>query len=123
MGFRYSSKRKKHQRQLNTALRECNKYIEDDTVWRGRFAVRCVESYLVKYEDESGYYLKVRLRFIDKKTSKYHDVCGVSYNFTFFNGSKLFWLMNNVITKIFEPDGFGDGVDYRQHPMPKLLLN
>lgn len=83
-------------------MRKLNNSIKNDEFWKGRFIVRCKESYLRNFDDLSGCYLFVRLRFIDNKTGKHFDVYNTADNFTSFGGSKLFWLMNDIINNHFE---------------------
>ena len=98
MGYRYSSNRKRHQRQVNKVFRALNKNIEKDELWQGRFVARQRASYFVQYEDKSGYYLVVVYDFLDKKTgqtSRLYNELG--WSLSFFNGTKLFMQMNDFI--------------------------
>lgn len=98
MGYRYSTNRKRHQRQVNKVFRALNKNIEKDELWQGRFVARQRASYFVQYEDKSGYYLVVVYDFLDKKTgqtSRLYNELG--WSLSFFNGTKLFMQMNDFI--------------------------
>ena len=63
-----SKKRKKHQRAVNRIVRELNKSIENDELWRGRVVCRQSHCEFEVYKDGSGATLWVTLLFIDKKT-------------------------------------------------------
>lgn len=93
--WRYSSNRKHHQRRLNRAMRELNKNIEQDSLWRGRFYVRQIESHFYRYEDLSGWELVVKLCFYDKESSTTRIVTGAANSLLF--GSTLWWHMNDFI--------------------------
>lgn len=120
----YSIHRKVTQRTLNSHVRRCNRIIENDYLWRGRFFIRQVRADFHKFDDGSGGELFVTLRFYDKKTMKYIDSFGTASDFCFGWGS-VYWLMNKAITEIFDvwkkdredPDGpYQDRVDYMSIP-------
>ena len=69
-----SKDRKAHQRAINRAVRACNKQLELDDLWLGRFVVRQYEDSprWRKYEDGSGAELWVKLKFIDRATGRYY---------------------------------------------------
>ena len=117
MGWIYSHKRKRHQRAINKVVRNCNRAIENDELWRGRFVVRQKHSQFYHYEDKSGAYMWVSLEFRDKKfgtTKMYNFDTG---DLCMWNGSKLFWAMNDFIIKHChaweEDDPYKDTTDYR----------
>ena len=129
----YSNNRKKIQRTMNYYVRLVNKNIFNDYLWRGRFFVRQVESpHFVPFEDGSGAELFVTLRIFDKKTEKYVDSFDSVSNFCFFNGSRLAWLMNDVITKHFavwnkskedESNPYNDRILYSSIPDEYIVKN
>lgn len=63
--------RKKLQRRVNNLVRACNKNIEQDDLWKGRFCARQLYSQYQWYEDNSGAMLVVVLDFFDKKSKKH----------------------------------------------------
>ena len=67
-GWLTSKDRKRHQRAMNDIMRQINRYVEIDPLWKGRFYVRQIASQWSEYEDKSGAALWVVLRFYDKKT-------------------------------------------------------
>ena len=98
MGYRYSAKRKRHQRQVNKIFRALNKIIEKDELWQGRFVARQRASYFVQHEDKSGYYLIVVYDFLDKKTGQTSKLYNeTDWSLSFFDGTKLFMQMNDFI--------------------------
>ena len=67
----YSCNRKRHQRVINKAIRDMNKNIENDNLWKGRFYCRQIYSpYWEVYSDKSGGIMHVHVEFCDKKTQK-----------------------------------------------------
>ena len=98
MGYRYSAKRKRHQRQVNKVFRALNKSIEKDELWQGRFVARQRASYFIQHEDKSGYYLIVVYDFLDKKTGQTSKLYNeTDWSLSFFDGTKLFMQMNDFI--------------------------
>ena len=98
MGYIYSAKRKRHQRQVNKIFRALNKNIEKDELWQGRFVARQRASYFVQHEDKSGYYLIVVYDFLDKKTGQTSKLYNeTDWSLSFFDGTKLFMQMNDFI--------------------------
>lgn len=96
----YSNNRKKYQRKMNYYMRKINKNIENDNLWRGRFVMRQDCAQWVKYEDNSGYALYVRLYCVDKKTGRKQFIPMHSVNsLCFWNGHKLWEIMNNFIVE------------------------
>lgn len=94
-----SDNRKRHQRAVNKVFRRLNKHIENDDLWLGRFAVKQDEAYWIPYEDGSGHYLVIKYHFIDKKTGFTKSYCECSNHLIIWNGSHLFWDMNNFIVQ------------------------
>ena len=67
--------RKTYQRKFNHKIRQLNKSIEQDKLWRGRFVFLQKNCRWWGFEDSSGGQLSVCVRAYDKKTSYYHDYC------------------------------------------------
>lgn len=63
-----SLKRKKHQRKITRAIRNMNKDIEKDELWKGRFFARILKTSFKIYEDKSGAVIYALVEFYDKKT-------------------------------------------------------
>jgi hypothetical protein len=114
-----SRKRKRHQRAINKVVRELNKQIENDSLWRGRFVVRQIRSNFTTFEDGSGAVLVAILRFYDKKTGITDDIYVDSFAFTMWGGSRVFWVMNEFIVNTCDvwnsknEDPRKDNTDYR----------
>ena len=94
-----SKNRKRHQREMNKIMRELNKNIEKDNLWKGRFYVRQITSQWREYEDKSGAELYVVLQFYDKETGISKKVAGAVNAWRFFDGISLWWEMNDFIVK------------------------
>lgn len=115
-----SQNRKRHQRAMNKLVREMNKSIENDSLWLGRFYVRQSEAQWVTYEDGSGAELWVTLCFIDRKTGYNYEVVDTVNYWRHFNGSHLFWKMNEFIidrVKVWQEEprpSIENAVDYRK---------
>lgn len=94
-----SKNRKRHQREMNKIMRELNKNIEKDDLWKGRFYVRQVASQWYEYEDKSGAELWVVLQFYDKETGISKEIADTVNHWRYFDGNHLWWEMNNFIVK------------------------
>ena len=98
--FKFSNKRKVHQRMLNQVMRAMNKNIANDTLWKGRFIVRQLNGELFRYEDGSGSYYFVSIALVDKKTKQikviWEDANVLARS---LGNSCLFWEMNKFITE------------------------
>lgn len=96
-----SKNRKVHQRAINRAVRACNKQLEMDDLWLGRFVVRQYEDspQWRKYEDGSGAELWVKLKFIDRATGRYYVGNHTVNEWCSFNGSHIWRIMNWLITE------------------------
>lgn len=92
-----SKNRKRHQRAMNAAIREMNRIIWDDDLWKGRFYARQAGAQWYTYEDGSGAELWVVLQFIDRVTGKTQEMAETVNHWLF--GSRLFWSMNCFITE------------------------
>ena len=91
-----SLKRKKYQRAVNRFIRELNKAIENDELWKGRFYAHQIQSSFYIYSDRSGAVLYYRLRFVDKEKKKYFDVPGWFDTHLFYR-SKICEALNEYI--------------------------
>lgn len=92
-----SNNRKVHQRAINQAVRQLNKNIQNDPLWRGRFKVSQEAAQWYSYEDGSGYELYVVLRFTDTKTGKIQELGESVNHWLFTNGFHLWKAMNDFI--------------------------
>lgn len=93
-----SKNAKVHQRRMNRAMRELNKNIENDSLWRGRFYVHQVARQRYVYEDGSGMELWVTLEFVDRKTGRTKQLLETVNYWTSFC-SRLFWEANTFIVE------------------------
>ena len=95
-----SCNRKVHQRKINKMIRQTNKQLENDNLWKGRFYCHQIHSpHWEIYEDKSGGIMFVNIEFCDKKTQKRwiqgfdtNDICR-------WGGWKLWCAMNDFIVK------------------------
>lgn len=95
-----SKDKKHHQRALNKLIRQVNKSLEQDELWRGRFMVRQVESpQWICYEDGSGAGLYVTLEFVDRCTGRYWRLYESVNHWRFWGGSYLWRAMNDFIVE------------------------
>lgn len=64
--------RKKQQRKVNKIIKEANRRMKEDSLWRGRFQIKQLRSdyrpFPRDYSDYGSFY--VELEFVDKKTGK-----------------------------------------------------
>ena len=98
-GWLYSQKRKRHQRALNSLVREVNKAIEQDDIWNGRFYIRQKDARWYIYEDKSGADLYVTLCFIDKVTGMVQEYRRTVNQWRFAGGCHMYWAMNDFIVE------------------------
>lgn len=98
--WKTSKKRKKHQRALNKLVRDLNKSMAEDSLWRGRFFIRQGRSSIINYEDGSGATLGVELIFCDKKTGLFWRRCETSNVWCHLCGYHIWEDMNKFITEI-----------------------
>ena len=105
-----SFNRKKHQRRMNKYVRELNKNIANDDLWRGRFVIRQEGNpgfYI--YEDKSGAEMPhVHLVITDLKTGKRYDNWDSDNGWCHFNSSHIWEFANKAITEIFDVWRVGD---------------
>lgn len=93
-----SKNAKVHQHRMNKAMRELNKTLENDNLWRGRFYVHQVARQRQVYEDGSGMELWVTLELVDRKTGRTKQVLETVNYWTSFC-SRIFWKMNSFIVE------------------------
>ena len=91
-----SLNKRKLKRAINKEIRSLNKNIYNDSIWMGRFVVHQESLFIHQFEDKSGLYAEITVKFIDKLT-KIEDVQKFSDADLFFG--KHFWLMNKFITE------------------------
>lgn len=94
-----SQNRKRHQREINRLMRSLNKAIEEDCLWNGRFIVRQYDAQWLRYPDSSERKLYVKLKFIDRATSRYYVGNHTVNEWCSFNGSRIWRIMNWLITE------------------------
>ena len=94
-----SKNRKIHQRKMNKAMRQINKDIQQDSLWRGRFCVRQKQAHWEQYSDGSGAELMCLLEFIDKKTGLTNEIWATANQWLFGNNFSIWCAMNNFIIK------------------------
>ena len=100
MNWIYCFNKKKHQRLMNKLVRKMNKNIEQDSLWKGRFCARQVESpQWTVYDDKSGAELFVHILFIDKKTKKVMLKADTVAAWSLSNAYRLWYDMNYFITE------------------------
>lgn len=63
-------KTKKIQRHVNAMVRDLNRNIERDELWKGRFYAHQIYSYFTPAEDHTWVYGRFLIEFVDKKTGK-----------------------------------------------------
>lgn len=119
-GWMTSFNRKKHQRRMNKYVRELNKNIANDDLWRGRFVIRQEgnPSFHI-YEDKSGAVMPhVHLVITDLKTGERYDQWDSDNGWCHFNGSRIWEFANKAITEIFDVWRKNDDPrDHRNDPM------
>ena len=103
-GWMTSFNRKKHQRRMNKYVRELNKNIANDDLWRGRFVIRQKDNpgfYI--YDDRSGAEMPhVHLVITDLKTGERYDKWDTDNGWCHFNGAHIWEFANTAITEIFD---------------------
>lgn len=95
-----SKYRRKHQRALNRLMRQVNRNIKEDTLWRGRFVVRSGKNDFYKYFDNSGYELYVELIYRDKKTGMEWHRHHTLDRYRFCQGALIWREMNDFIVEV-----------------------
>lgn len=99
--WKRSKYRRRHQRVLNKAMRRINDCIAKDELWRGRFVVRCIDTYFERYQDSYyvGYEMRAALEFRDKKTEFTSVHIDDVNSIVFLNAATLWQWMNDFIMK------------------------
>lgn len=95
-GWMSSLNRKKHQRRLNRYIKRVNKMVSDD-VFGNRFYIHQRQSFWHPYEDRSGGDLWVEIEVVDRKTGNYKSYYDTDNYLCYFNGNRLFKIMNDFI--------------------------
>ena len=65
--------RAKYHKGAMKMIRQLNKSIVNDELWRGRFVAMAKEEQWVRFSDNSGGILVILVRMYDKKTKQYRD--------------------------------------------------
>ena len=122
--FCFSHKRKVQQRRMNRIVRQWNRIVENDELWRGRFVIRQKEGYMVRFFDGSGSQFWVKLRFIDRKTGYCEDIMNDANHWSWHLG----WELNDFIVNPnranawrAEEDPRKDNTDYRNVDYSHLI--
>lgn len=98
-GWLTSSNRKKYQRRINKIVRQMNENLEKDDLWRGRFYCK-QGNYAQWYGDNyNGWNFYVILEMHDRLTGRMMTFGADVNSICMWNGSKLFWQMNDFIVK------------------------
>jgi hypothetical protein len=81
MNSRKDIKRKQHK--INKVIKNMNKNIANDSLWRGRFAAHQINRITGTYDDQSGTFIFVTVLFFDKKTNRsylrFFDYCSGNF--------------------------------------------
>lgn len=91
--------RKTYQRKFNKLVRQLNKNIAQDELWKGRFVFRQKNAFFEKFDDNSGGILHVILRGVDKKTGFYQDTYIDYAPYFHFNKYHLWEFANRFIVE------------------------
>ena len=75
-----NKQRKRAQAKVNKSVRKLNRNIANDSLWRGRFVIRQVDSRWECFEDGSGGELFAWVEIRDLKTGLYMGFCVNNYN-------------------------------------------
>lgn len=115
-------KRKSYQRKINKIVRNINKMMEEDDLWRGRFIVYQIRAKYHKYEDNSGVACFYCFCLYDKKTGIDKKVYMVDGNWLIYtNGYKLLEELNKFIVEDLDvwrkEDPIEDKTDYSKIKM------
>lgn len=96
--WKTSLKRKVHQRYINKYVRLMNKNLRNDPLWQGRFVVNQIgsPSFFV-YPDKSGAEYYITLQVLDRETGKTISKTKTSNDWCSWNGSDLWWFVNDAI--------------------------
>lgn len=120
MSWMTSQYRKRYQRAVNKVFRNINNAIKKDELWRGRFMICQHSTWFTPGDCECPDFM-VEYYYKDLKTGYKSPMHWASANnICWFNGSKLFWEMNDFIVekcRVWEKEGrdvlFNDKTIYR----------
>ena len=111
--------RKNYHKRMVKMIREENRAIAADNLWKGRFVIVETGESWVPFGDKSGGELRVYLRIIDKKTGYYADYY-YDYATSFRN---INWgIVNHFITEMsgaWDSNPYADTTDYTKVALPK----
>ena len=68
--WKLTTNRKKIQRHINKEIRDLNRTIERDELWRGRFYCKQIDIAFRSSEDGTYTYAAIGVEFIDRKSGK-----------------------------------------------------
>ena len=91
--------RKQYQRKFNKMVRETNKALEADNLWKGRFVFKQINADFIRFDDGSGGILRVIIRGYDKATGYYKDYYLDYAPFFRTNDYHLWETVNNFIVE------------------------
>lgn len=80
-------------------MRQLNKNIEEDNLWKDRFVFRQIDAQFQRFEDGSGGILYTFVRAYDKRTGYYKDYCIEYAPYLHFVGSYLWEMANKFIVE------------------------
>ncbi len=93
-------KRKSYQRKINKIVRNINKAMEKDELWRGRFVIYQTRAEYYKYADNSGIACYYCFCIYDKKTGIDKKIYSENGNWLIHtNGFGLLEELNDFIVK------------------------
>ena len=104
--------RKQYQRKFNKMVRETNKALEADNLWKGRFVFKQINADFIRFDDGSGGILRVIIRGYDKATGYYKDYYLDYAPFFRTNDYHLWETVNNFIVE--------DAGTWEREPRPSL---
>ena len=108
-------------------MRQLNQNIENDNLWKGRFAFRQIDCQFHKFEDNSGGILYPFVRAYDKRTGYYKDYRVEYAPYFHFAGSYLWEMANTFIVEdanVWRQKGLGNlrpetSLDFRNIKVPE----
>ena len=93
----HSSKSKQNlKRKIVKVIKDLNDSVLHDNLWRGRFYITCDSIQYTNYSDGSGTYGWVYLTFCDLATGQVSQVMFNDFDFTMFNGYKVWERLNSL---------------------------
>ena len=111
--------RKKYQRFLNKQIKDLNKSVEVDELWKGRFFIHQIQSDWIEFDDHSGGILKTCLEFRDKKTKltwrEYFNIFDIHCHYHYFY--EIFKKFNDFVNYATQNEKlWEDKTDWRNIP-------